>query len=83
MGMQKAPRELDLFQMAQWEVDVISANAHVCGHDLPAAIEMLHGSDIAGRVLGDKIALENLVPDGLVPLAESRAEGKILIDPAL
>lgn len=80
MGMQSAPRELDLFEMAQWEVDVVPANAHVCGRDLPRAIELLATTDLAERVLGDRIALERLVPDGLEALAEGRAKGKIVVE---
>lgn len=82
MGMQSAPRELDLFEMAQWEIDVIPANAHVCGQDLPPAIELLSSTDLGEQVLGRRIALERLVPDGLVPLVEATAEGKIVVEVA-
>jgi threonine dehydrogenase-like Zn-dependent dehydrogenase len=80
MGMQSAPTELDLFTLAQWEVDIVPSNAHVCAQDLPEALELLATTDFADRVLGDRIALDRLVPDGLVPLTEGTAEGKILID---
>jgi (R,R)-butanediol dehydrogenase/meso-butanediol dehydrogenase/diacetyl reductase len=80
MGMQSAPRELDLFSMTQWEIDVVPANAHVCGRDLAPAIELLSTTDLAEQVLGRRIALERLVPDGLVPLADATAQGKVLID---
>lgn len=80
MGMQSAPRELDLFTMAQWEIDVLPANAHVCGHDLPPAIELLAGTDLGERVLGARIPLDRLVPDGLVPLADATADGKIVVE---
>jgi (R,R)-butanediol dehydrogenase/meso-butanediol dehydrogenase/diacetyl reductase len=80
MGMQSAPRELDLFTMAQWEIDVLPANAHVCGHDLPPAIELLARTDLAERVLGARIPLDRLVPDGLVPLVDATADGKIVVE---
>lgn len=80
MGMQKEPREIDLFEMTQWEVDVIPSNAHVCDVDLPSAIELLDETDFSERVLGDVISLERLVPDGLDPLVDASAEGKIVVE---
>jgi (R,R)-butanediol dehydrogenase / meso-butanediol dehydrogenase / diacetyl reductase len=82
IGMQSAPRELDLFTMAQWEVDLVPANAHVCVTDLPAAIDMLTTTDLAERVLGARIPLGRLVPDGLVPLVDASAAGKIVVEVA-
>jgi (R,R)-butanediol dehydrogenase / meso-butanediol dehydrogenase / diacetyl reductase len=81
MGMQAEPRALDLFSMVQWEVDVVTSNAHVCGTDLPAALELLAVSDLAERVIAHRIGLSRLVNDGLVPLSEGTARGKIVVDP--
>jgi (R,R)-butanediol dehydrogenase/meso-butanediol dehydrogenase/diacetyl reductase len=81
MGMQSAPRELNLFALAQWEVQVLPSNAHICGRDLPAALHMLESSDLADRVIGSRIGLSRLVADGLQPLADGTATGKIVIDP--
>ena len=61
---------------------IVPANAHVCSRDLAPAIELLSTTDLAEQVLGRRIALERLVPDGLVPLADATAEGKVLIDMA-
>jgi (R,R)-butanediol dehydrogenase / meso-butanediol dehydrogenase / diacetyl reductase len=80
VGMQSAPSELDLFALAQWEVDVVPANAHVCSTDLPRALELLATTDLAERVLGARIALPRLVCDGLVPLVEGTATGKIVVE---
>jgi threonine dehydrogenase-like Zn-dependent dehydrogenase len=81
MGMQSAPSELDLFTLAQWEIDILPANAHVCHRDLAPALEMLAAGDLADRIIDSRIPLERLVPDGLEPLVAGTADGKIVIDP--
>jgi threonine dehydrogenase-like Zn-dependent dehydrogenase len=82
MGMQAEPRALDLFSMVQWEVDVVTSNAHVCGTDLPDALALLADGDLAERVIAHRIGLSALVKDGLLPLSEGTARGKIVVDPA-
>jgi (R,R)-butanediol dehydrogenase / meso-butanediol dehydrogenase / diacetyl reductase len=81
MGMQAEPRALDLFSMVQWEVDVVTSNAHVCGTDLPEALALLADTDLAERVIAHRIGLSTLVKNGLVPLTEGTARGKIVVDP--
>ena len=49
--------------------------------DLPAALELLAESDIAAVTAGPRIPLDALVEEGLRPLAERRATGKILVTP--
>jgi hypothetical protein len=44
---------------------------------------MLADSDVASVTAGPRIALDELVEQGLRPLAEQRATGKILVTPAL
>jgi (R,R)-butanediol dehydrogenase/meso-butanediol dehydrogenase/diacetyl reductase len=61
------------------EVDVFTTVAHVCDSDIPAALALLADSDIAGATAGPRIPLEALVEEGLRPLAERRAKGKILV----
>jgi (R,R)-butanediol dehydrogenase/meso-butanediol dehydrogenase/diacetyl reductase len=58
-----------------------STLAHVCAEDLPLALDVLAGTDLAERILDRVIPLDRLVEDGLSPLAERRAAGKILVDP--
>jgi len=62
------------------EVELRGTVAHVCGRNLPAALDLLTRTDLAQRVAGPTIALEQFVEQGLAPLAEHRARGKILID---
>ncbi len=79
VGLQGQPVSLDLHDLVLREVEVLSSNGHVCDLDLPQAISMLATSDLASRVLDRVIALERLVPDGLLALAEGRTHGKILV----
>ena len=81
VGLQSAPRELDLFSFTVREVDLVTTLAHVCDADLPHALALLDSSDLAEAVLDRVIALEDLVADGIRPLAEGSARGKIVVAP--
>ena len=81
VGLHGAPREIDLTQTIVREIDIVTTVAHVCDSDIPAALELLAGSDVAAVTAGPRISLDALVEDGLRPLAERRAPGKILVNP--
>lgn len=81
VGLQAAPRELDLFTPVVREVDLVTSLAHVCREDLPEAVQILATRNVAEVTLGPRIALGVLVPKGLEPLHEGRARGKIIVDP--
>lgn len=81
VGLQAAPRELDLADLVLREVDVLTTVAHVCGADLPEALELLATTDLAGAALDRVVALEAVVEDGLEPLAAGAVAGKVLVDP--
>jgi len=82
VGLQSAPRELDLFSTTVREVEVTTTLAHVCDVDLPEALGLLAGTDLAEVVLDRTVPLTSLVDEGIRPLAEGTARGKILVDPA-
>jgi threonine dehydrogenase-like Zn-dependent dehydrogenase len=82
VGLHATPRELALTPMILREVDVYTTLAHVCDTDIPAALELLASSDVASITKGPTISLDALVEEGLRPLAERRASGKILVAPA-
>ena len=79
VGLHSASRELDLTSTILREVDVFTTVAHVCDSDIPAALDLLAGSDVAAVTAGPRIPLDALVEEGLRPLAERRASGKILV----
>lgn len=81
VGLHGAPRPIDLTPMILREVDICTTVAHVCDADIPAALELLASSDVASVTAGPRIPLDALVEDGLQPLAERRATGKILVSP--
>jgi (R,R)-butanediol dehydrogenase / meso-butanediol dehydrogenase / diacetyl reductase len=81
VGLHGAPREIQLTPMILREVDIFTTVAHVCDSDIPAALELLAGSDVAAVTAGPTLPLEALVEEGLRPLAERRARGKILVTP--
>ena len=82
VGLHGAPRPIDLTPMILREVDIATTVAHVCDTDIPAALELLAGSDVASVTAGPTIPLGALVEEGLRPLAERRAGGKILVTPS-
>ena len=80
VGLQAAPLPADLFSLSVREIDVHGTLAHVCGEDLGEAVAVLAGTPLAKTVLGDVIALGDLVEAGLRPLAERKARGKVVVD---
>jgi len=80
VGLQAEPVALDLFSAAIREVDLKTTLAHVCDEDLAAAVEMLDTTEFAHAAFGGLIALSEVVPRGLVPLADGTASGKLVVD---
>jgi threonine dehydrogenase-like Zn-dependent dehydrogenase len=81
VGLHGAPRELDLTRTIVREVDIFTTVAHVCDTDIPAALDLLAETDVAAVTAGARIPLDALVEEGLRPLAERRAPGKVLVTP--
>jgi len=81
VGLQAAPREIDLLGATVAEIELTTTLAHVCDQDLPEAIRILSTTDVAERTIERTIGLDDLLEGGLRPLAERRAKGKILVDP--
>jgi (R,R)-butanediol dehydrogenase/meso-butanediol dehydrogenase/diacetyl reductase len=83
VGLQADTRELDARRLTLTEIEFIGTNAHVCSADLPEALRLLAArgtpwNDVAPIML----PLDELVPDGVRPMAEGRATRvKTLIDP--
>jgi threonine dehydrogenase-like Zn-dependent dehydrogenase len=81
VGLQAAPREIDLFAFTVREVELSTSLAHVCSVDLPAALELLDTGGITPLLVGEPISLDETVDRGLHPLAEGAARRKIVVDP--
>jgi (R,R)-butanediol dehydrogenase/meso-butanediol dehydrogenase/diacetyl reductase len=59
----------------------VTTLAHVCDVDLPDALALLDSSDVAPTVIDRVIGLDDLVDDGIRPLAAGSAKGKIVVAP--
>lgn len=81
LGLQAAPRGLDLFALTTHEVELTTALAHVCDVDLPESLEIMARTNVAETVLDRVITLDELVEQGIRPLVERTARGKIVVDP--
>jgi len=79
VGLQAAYRSLDLRAMVLGEIELRCSNGHVCDIDLPAALTLLATTDLTRNVVDQVIELDALVQDGLLPLAEHRMHGKVLV----
>jgi (R,R)-butanediol dehydrogenase/meso-butanediol dehydrogenase/diacetyl reductase len=81
VGLQSEPREIDLFSLTVHEIEVTTTLAHVCDVDLPESLEIIARGDLASIVLDRVISLDELVEEGIRPIAEGTARGKIVVDP--
>jgi len=82
VGLQAEPPPVDIFDAALREVDLIATVAHICDANLPAALEVLAHTEVAGEVLGEVVPLSRLVEDAIAPLADGRAPGKMVVEVA-
>jgi (R,R)-butanediol dehydrogenase/meso-butanediol dehydrogenase/diacetyl reductase len=82
VGLTQAPQPLQLAEVILREVDTRTTVAHVCGTDLPAALDLLAATPLSGVLVDRVVDLEDVVPEGLEPLAAGAAHGKILVSPA-
>ena len=81
VGLHAAPLKLDLSDTILREIDVVTSVAHVCHTDIPEALTLLTENDLATLAMARTIPLDALVEEGLQPIAERRAPGKILVNP--
>jgi (R,R)-butanediol dehydrogenase/meso-butanediol dehydrogenase/diacetyl reductase len=82
IGMPAEPAKIDLVDAILREVDILTSVAHVCDVDLPSALHLLAAPAIADAVIERTIPLTRVVEDGLAPIAERRAGGKIVVEVA-
>ena len=83
VGLHDELREIDLRRVTLSEVELIGTMAHVFAADLPEAVRVLATRQESwADVAPIAVALEQLVEEGLRPIAEQRsARIKTLIDP--
>jgi (R,R)-butanediol dehydrogenase / meso-butanediol dehydrogenase / diacetyl reductase len=81
VGLNKTPQPLNLADTILREVNIQTTVAHICGSDLPAALEMLDRVPMSEILPARAIPLSSVVADGLEPLVAGTAHGKILVEP--
>jgi (R,R)-butanediol dehydrogenase / meso-butanediol dehydrogenase / diacetyl reductase len=83
VGLHHQPRLVNLRALTLDEISIVGTMAHVCARDLPAALVLLRQRDRPWTdVAPVALALDRLVPDGIIPLVEGRSPRiKTLIDP--
>lgn len=81
VGLQAAPRELNLLSMTVCEINMATTLAHVCDVDLPESLDLLARTNVAKVVLDRVIPLDLLVDEGIRPLVDRTARGKIVVNP--
>lgn len=81
VGLNSRPTTLNLAPVVLREVDVRTTVAHVCGDDLPAALDILTRRDLAASMVDRVVGLDDVVEQGLRPLAAGQLTGKVLVDP--
>ena len=80
LGLQHSPDEIDLLALTLAEIELIPSVAHVCDTDLPHALAMLAGGNLAPTIVDRLIPLGAVVEDGLRPIAERSVSGKVVVD---
>lgn len=79
VGLPPDQASLPINQAVLREKNLISTNGQVTLVDLPQALSLLTETDLAARVGYRVISLNDLVEEGLRPLAEHRAAAKVLV----
>lgn len=83
VGMQGSPVTLDLRDVALRELELVGTNALICHSDVPRALELLAARDEPwSDVAPVAVSLDDLVDEGLAPLASGRSRRiKTIVDP--
>jgi (R,R)-butanediol dehydrogenase/meso-butanediol dehydrogenase/diacetyl reductase len=79
LGLPGGDVALAIRQAVIAEVDLVSSSAHVCRSDLPAAVGALHRRPVAKLIVSRTVPLDEIVPQGLAPLAAGNLTGKAII----
>lgn len=80
VGLPTQQQEVDIHQLVFREISIQTTLAHICGEDMPEALQILAGSTLADELLDSVRALGEL-PEQLERLATGKLEGKVLFDP--
>jgi threonine dehydrogenase-like Zn-dependent dehydrogenase len=79
LGLPKATAEVDVRAAVVAEIDLVSTSAHVCATDIPEAVAALTARPVSGLIVDRVVLLEEIVPQGLAPLAAGALRGKAVV----
>lgn len=79
VGLPSQPSTIDLHHCVVHEIEFSSSNGHVCGADIPEALDLLAAGELGPLVTDRVIELERFVPDGLEPMAAGVTHGKVVV----
>lgn len=80
LGLNKTPQELLLSDLVLREINLVTTVAHVCGEDIPEALQLLTDRSLSDLLLDSVVPLSQVVEMGFEPLSRGSVSGKILVD---
>jgi (R,R)-butanediol dehydrogenase/meso-butanediol dehydrogenase/diacetyl reductase len=80
VGIPVFPVNMLLEELVTQEKEMVGTNGQICPTDLGQALSLLTTTDLAARINTTIIGFDDLVVQGLLPLAERRVTGKILVN---
>ena len=81
VGLHPGDTPVRLLDLSLREIDISTSLAHVCGTDLPAAVDLLTHRDLAELLVERVLPLDEVATGALAKLAARQATGKFLVDP--
>ncbi len=81
VGLHSGETPVRLLDLSLREIDISTSLAHVCGANLPAAVDLLAERDLAALLVERVLPLDEVATEALAMLAARRATGKFLVDP--
>jgi hypothetical protein len=79
VGIPSQPTTLSLDLAVLREKNLVTTNGQICTIDLPRALTLLTETDLFQRFGTYTVSLEHFVEEGLIPLVENRAPGKVIV----
>jgi (R,R)-butanediol dehydrogenase/meso-butanediol dehydrogenase/diacetyl reductase len=79
VGLTKVAQPLELADVVLREIDIRTTVAHVCGSDLPAALQLLTDRPLSDLLVDRVVPLERVVEDGFEALAAGTTHGKLIV----
>lgn len=80
VGLHTRSTPVDLLDLSVREIDLKTSIAHICGRNLPSAVDILTERDLASVIVEAVVPLEQVGAGALSKLARREVSGKFLVD---